>query len=379
MIRKTSLLAVAAVLVTAAATPVLAQSPLNFSGTILGNYQVRTDSAAKAANGGQSPNKFDIERVYLTFQMPVGDRFGIRATTDIVQNANGNYYNGWTVRLKYAYLQYNFANDIGGAKGFNALARLGILHNVVIDHEEGFWPRYISPTVTDRFGWMPSADAGVAGLVSLPSKMGEVYATMTNGPGYGSPEVDRFKDFAARASFTPLSSQTNLLKTFTISPWFYKGDLASKFATAAVNPITGPLARNRYGILAGIKDPKLVAVIHWAHRTDGTETGANTAASPVVTTDVNGSALSTYAVVRPIEFTQGKNKQTLGAFFRFDDLKPNTSTAGNEHLVIGGIEWQPTPRTGFSVDYQSLTPSGFSGPSPIVQTKTWYLHWHADF
>jgi len=120
-------------------------------------------------------------------------------------------------------------------------------------------------------------------------------------------------------------------------------------------------------------------VVHWAHRTDGTETGANTAASPVVTTNVDGSALSTYAVVRPIQWMEGKNAQTLGAFFRFDNVKPNTNVSGNEHLVIGGVEWALSPHVALSLDYQSLTPSGFTGVAPIVQTKTWYMHWHADF
>src|SRR5690349_21718171 len=73
---------------------------LDFSGVIFGNYQYRTDSAAKAVTGGKSPNSFNVDRVYLTFRMPVGDKTSIRATTDITPNAAG-----FVVRLKYGYLQ----------------------------------------------------------------------------------------------------------------------------------------------------------------------------------------------------------------------------------------------------------------------------------
>src|SRR2546421_2050731 len=89
---------------------------LDFSGVIFGNYQYRTDSAAKAALAGKSPNQFQIERVYLTFRMPVGDRASIRATTDIFQGdqSNASFYRGWVVRLKYGYLQYDFLKNGGG-------------------------------------------------------------------------------------------------------------------------------------------------------------------------------------------------------------------------------------------------------------------------
>src|SRR5690349_2325401 len=92
------------------AAPVLAQTtvtipPIDLSGTLYTNYQYRTDSRAKDFN------KFDIERVYLTFRMPVGDRALVRVTTDVYQQQNAPndaYYAGWALRLKYGYLQYNY-------------------------------------------------------------------------------------------------------------------------------------------------------------------------------------------------------------------------------------------------------------------------------
>src|SRR5256885_7604871 len=57
-----------------AQTPVTVP-PIDFSGAIFANYQYRTDIQAKDFN------KFDVERAYLTFRMPAGDRTSIRVTT----------------------------------------------------------------------------------------------------------------------------------------------------------------------------------------------------------------------------------------------------------------------------------------------------------
>ncbi|HEX7019451.1 MAG TPA: hypothetical protein VF159_05555 [Gemmatimonadaceae bacterium] len=349
---------------------------LDFSGLIFGNYQFRTDSAAKAANGGQSPNKFDLERVYLTFKLPVGDRLGIRATTDIYQNANNNFYNGWAVRLKYGYLEYKFANDVGG---FSALSRIGVLHTVVIDHEETFWPRYLANVAVEKYGWFSSADAGFATQVSLPAKMGEVYATVTNGPGYTAPENDRFKDVAARLTLTPLATFYGFLSSLTISPWYYKGSVASAFATDPVNPITTAVDRNRWGVLAGLKDPHLAAAVHYSRRIDGFESGTNTAGSPVVVTDSTGAVLSAYAIVKPLHWTSGNDKSTLGAVVRWDSYKPRVGVDGAEEFLVAGLQWEPTARTALTVDYQALTPRAFAGKPPITKTNTWFVHWAANF
>jgi hypothetical protein len=357
--------------------------PIDFSGAMFGNYQVRTDSAARAQTGGKYPDQFVLDRVYLTFRMPVGDRASIRATTDIFQNAANGYYSGWTLRLKYGYLQYDVLRDIGGQKGFNVLARLGMLHTVVIDHEEQFWPRYLGPTGVDRFGFFQSADLGAAAQVSLPNRWGEIYGTVTNGSGYQAPEADRFKDFALRASFTPFASHAGLLQTLAISPWVYEGFTASRFAAGGegqVGPVTEPLKRDRWGLFAGIRDPRLTLGAHYAHRAEGFETGANTPTSPRrVTADSSGSLWSAYTVVRPWRWQAGKNTARLGALVRWDRFTPRTATAGHEDLIVAGVQLEPTTRTALTVDYQSLAPVDFLGRAPITTSHTWFLHWSATF
>src|ERR1051325_3180154 len=141
--RRRSILAAALLAVTNVGLPRLAtaqqpaQPPLNFSGVLYANYQYRTDPAQKDFN------KFDLERVYLTFRMPAGDKASIRATADVFQQqtaANAGFYGGWVIRMKYAYLQYDYLKTTN----WSANARVGLLHNVIIDHEEQFFPRWSS-------------------------------------------------------------------------------------------------------------------------------------------------------------------------------------------------------------------------------------------
>ena len=367
---------------------------VDFSGVIYGNYQFFTDSARKAAAGGVHPNKFDIERVYLNFRMPVGENAGIRVTTDILQNANGNYYNGWTVRLKYAMIEYLLAKDAMGP-GSNLRIRVGMMPNSFIDYEEGFWPRWIGTTITDRLGYFASSDAGLGALVSLPNRLGELYGQVVNGSGYSGVENNSFKDFTLRAAFTPFGSQKGLISSFAITPWLYLGALQSKFATGGagqIGPVTDALPRNRYGVFVGLKDPRLTAGFDFNQRKDASELGANTVASPRAEFDSTGRALGFFAVVRPGAWMTTPSHSNWGLTGRFDHVTPNTSPtdaayAGNtpayNYTVLGAF-WDATARTSFSIDWQNQSPSDFPEPFPpalhVTPTQsTIFLHWQASF
>src|SRR4051794_29248017 len=216
----------------------------DFSGVVFGAWGARNDSAAHATLGGKSPNQFSLDRAYLTFRMPAGDNASVRVTTDVFQQTNasaGTYYGGWVVRIKYGYVQYTGLRDDFG-KGSNLTGRIGILHTVVIDHEEQFWPRYLSQVALERNGFMVSADGGLAGLMTLGNKWGEVYGTVVNGGGYTAVERDRFKDFALRLSLTPLASHEKMspiFKSLAITPWFSKGWNPSAFAAGGAGQV-GP-------------------------------------------------------------------------------------------------------------------------------------------
>jgi hypothetical protein len=347
---------------------------LDFSGIIFANFQYRGEAGPSKAF-----NKFDVERAYLTFRIPAGDRTSVRITTDVFQqttSGNDNFYRGWVIRVKYAYLQYNFLN---GAE-WKANARVGILHTVFVDHEEQYWPRWISLVPTERAGYFVSADGGLATTISLPRKWGEIYATITNGPGYNSRETDRFKDYAARLTLTPWASgPSKFMRTVALTGWAYKGAIASKFVNSTpgeVGPIGSGLDRDRWGVFAGANDPRFTFGVDYASRHEEGEKGLNTIASPRSVTDSTGRIVAGYAVVRPFGFSTPNVLEPLTVFGRFDRVTVNTDTDSKYNVVIGGIAWDLSKRASVSLDYQEVTP--VEG-KPITATKTYFAHFVARF
>jgi hypothetical protein len=355
------------------------QSPaIDFSGVLFLNYQMRTDSAAKFTTGGKPTSRFDVERAYLIFRMPAGNRASIRVTTDIFQNVAGGYYTGWTARLKHAYLQYEFSRNFAGVQGLNAVGRFGMLHTVVVDHIETFWPRYLGITAVERAGFFASADVGAVTLLTLPGRRGEAYVTITNGPGYTSAETDRFKDVAARFSFTPFGRDSGMLRTFTITPWYYKGNSASAF-TAPPNAISDGLQKDRRGIFVGLRDRRLTVGADFDQRIEEVEAGA----PPARTVSSRTSNLvSGFALVRPAELMDAKKRSNLGLVGRYDSFKldksaPASATNTAYTFTVLGAFWDVTPRTTLALDYQELARK--SGATSILPTKTFFLHWQVLF
>ena len=359
-----------------AAAPATVSIPVDFSGVLYANFQYRGDKGA-----AKSTNKFDLERAYLTFRMPAGDRASIRITADVFQQTSATnnadaFYKGWVVRAKYAYLQY----DLIKSSTWNANIRGGLLHNVVIDHIEQFWPRWLSQTPVERAGFFSSSDAGVAATLSFPNKLGEIYATVVNGPGYTSRETDRFKDYAARLTLTPLSGSDNkVIKTFALSGWTYVGAVGSQFVNGGagqVGTVGVSMPRTRAGIFAGVRDPRLTAGLEWDTRKDGSETGANTLAAPRVEFDSTGRLIAGFATIKPFQLVNDKSTFPLGLVARWDRFKPNTNTDGYLNTVIGGLTWDLNKKTAISLDYQEQTPH--SG-AIAATTKTYFLHLVANF
>lgn len=394
------------------ARPAFAQQPatapaapaIDFSGLMFGSYNIRTDSAAKASLGGKRPNQFAIDRVYLTFRMPAGDNGLIRVTTDVFQNtstATNGFYQGWAIRIKYAYFQYTGMKDAFGS-GSSLVGRVGSLHNVIIDQAEAFWPRYLQQTAVERTGFFSSADVGVAGLLTLGNKWGEVYGTLVNGPGYTSYDRDRFKDFAVRATLTPFAKSTGNVyaKALVITPWYYKGTLGSAFAAGGAGQ-TGPgtngaivdgLKRNRYGIFVGARDRRLAVGADFAQRVDGAETGANTAASPRVASDSTGRLIDGYVIARPLEWLDGSKRSALSLIARYDHFTPNTDptslnyagTTPSYDYTLLGASYDVNQRITLTLDWQMNSPKSFppaTGTNVRATPKqsTVFLHWQATF
>jgi hypothetical protein len=356
----------------------LAQTPpAPVSGVLFGNFQYHTEAGAAESN---NTDRFDVDRVYLTVRLPAGDRASVRATADLFKSTT----TGYDLRFKYAYLQYDYVKPRAAGGALAALARAGILHTVVIDHEENFWPRWVAQVATERARFFSSADVGVGSVLTLPNALGEVYGTVTNGPGYvDAGSDDRFKDYALRVSLTPLGRRHGLLRTLTISPWAYKGDTASKYvgsvsdpATGTLGPIARGLTRDRWGVFAGVRDPRLVIGADYAERTDEAESGDNTSASPVAVSSATGSVVSLYTIVKPFLIADSTTSVPLGVLLRWDRAKPDKDADASTTFVVAGLTWDLTTRAGVAVDYQQqLSHDGATAPA----SKVYFAHFVANF
>lgn len=352
-----------------------AAPPVDFSGVLFGNYQYRGD-----AGPSKSQNRFDVERAYLTFRMSAGKRTHVRITTDLFQQTtagNDTYYRGWVIRAKYAYLQYNYLDT----RDWKANARVGLLQNVFIEHDEQFWPRWISTSPTERSGYFSSADAGLAHTLTLPAKSGEVYATITNGPGYTSREIDRFKDYAARVTLTPWAKDgRSLFKTLALTGWVYKGTIASRFVsggTGQIGAVGEGLDRSRWGLHVGSVTPGFIFGAEHARKHEGGENGANTLASPRAVIDSSGSITSGYFILRPLMiFRKEMKTHPLSLLTRVDRVSNNTDKAAYYNNVIAGLMWDISPKASFSLDYQEVT--RYEG-STFPSSKIYFAHFVARF
>ena len=378
------------------------QSPLEISGLFFGGFNMRLDSTARASLGGKRPTAFSIDRIYVNMRAPVGDNGAFRFTTDIYQNtspATNDYFQGWAIRMKYAFFEYTMLRDRFG-KGSSLLARVGSINNVIIDPTVGAWPRFFNPIAVERVPYFSSADIGAGLLLTLPNKLGDVYATVMNGPGYNSYEKDRFKDPAIRVLFTPLANRQGYLRSLQIMPWYYKGFVGSQFASGGAGQlgagengaITDALTRDRHGLLAGIRDRRLTifSEIAWHH--DQGESGANTAASPRVLSDSVGRMIDGYIVARPLELLNPEKRSALMLVARYDHLTPNVDpssasyagTTPSYDFTTLAIAYELNQRITAAVDWQQDRPTGFPPPTganirPRPKTSAVFLHWNVVF
>ena len=366
-----------------------APSPFNFSGVLFGSYNYQLPTTPNPLRN-QNNNSFVVDRAYLNFRMAAGDRTSIRITTDVFQSADSTS-NAYTVRAKYAFLQYEAPRMGNGAQ---VTGRIGILHNVVIDHVDTFWPRFLGQSAAERAGFFSSADVGLAALLTLPNRWGEVYANVVNGPGYASRERDRFKDFGLRLTLTPLANRAaaSLLQTFTITAWGYRGATASSFVNGGagqVGAVGDALDRSRAGLFIGIRDPKLVIGGELAQRHDEGESGLNTAVAPRVETATTGRMLSGLTVVRPLAFTNESGKSPFGIVARYDRVTPTARTTGFAtapassnayHNLIAGVFVDISQRAQLALDYQeSLASDNGVSNAPPTQSKGYYAHFVVNF
>jgi hypothetical protein len=338
--------------------------------------------------GARSENRFDIDRAYVNVRAASGSRDSIRLTLDVFQQRDGTrdqYYRGWSLRFKYAYLNHEFVGGptagaaattgVSSSDALRVWGRIGLLQTVVIEKEEQFWNRGLSQASVEQAGYFNSADAGAALGISLPNRMGEVYATIVNGAGYQSRETDRFKDFQTRLTLSPWARGSSFLKGVQLSPWFSIGGQASAFAArrGTVAPVADARRKDRYGFLTTYRDTRLVAGLQLARKVDVAETADTTRDVTPTTREVTGNLAAAFAFWRPLG-SASSSPWTLLA--RVDHIKPDDDAPGTQRRYIVGTTYDLSPRATVTFDVQSFGPrNGLAG----TQSRTFFLHFIANY
>ena len=351
---------------TKAAAPAPAPAQLDFSGILFLDYQ---SGGTKTERTVSQQNRFDVDRVYLTFRMPAGENMSIRVTTDLYQQRDSTrdqFYRGWVIRAKYAWAQYDYLR--GSNTSWRAAARLGLITTPIVDYEESFWLRGLQQVALDQNGYWPSSDAGASTLITLPDRLGETYVGVWNGSGFSSRETDRFKDYGGRFSFTPFKGWQSATKTITITPWGSKGYRSSDFVRGrgSVRPVSEGLQKDRYGVFLGVRDPRFVLGSQLAWKTDVAESVPDTITTTVPTrTTVDAHLISSYAIVKPLGFVTGDASSPFNAVLRYDYIKPNDARSAYTNFIIAGIGYDLNRRASLWLDYQNQDPKNGSTAADI--------------
>ncbi|HUO52158.1 MAG TPA: hypothetical protein VMT93_06555 [Gemmatimonadaceae bacterium] len=343
----------------------------NFSAWIFGAYNYQTDSTTKAVNNGNPTSKFTVDRAYLTFRGMVAPDWGFRVTTDVVTLGSGAGYSGLTIRLKYAWMQWDFAHaaDPNDMSGF---ARIGQITTVAIDNEERFWPRWIQKTGLEYWAIQPSsADLGAGAQLNLPGKWGNAYFVLDNGTGYSvANDADRYKDAALRLSLTPMGKSTGLWKTLELNGWYQVGRSQNTFATGPGAYKAG-LENNSYGVFLGNADPRFQFGFDYAERIT-----QSVKASDSSIVDNTAKLTDGFVVVRPFLFNDPKGTP-LGVILRYDTYQGNTNVSTKNHLFIATLFYDVAKSSSLGISYQGQTQA--SPSSPLADKTIWQLNYQITF
>ena len=354
---------------------------VELSGVVFGGFQYHVEPGTNPAEeeqvrAGLEQNQFTLDRAYVTVRAAVAPRTTVRVTSDLYRAAGG-----YELRLKYGYVDYRFFE-----RGrVNAFARVGVVQNIMVEHEESFWPRFLASAPLDRAGFFSSADLGLAVGGTLPGGWGEYYTQVVNGQGYanvGKPD-DRFKDWGARVTLRPFAAMAGApaLRPFSVTPWYYKGDTASVFgpnsaradAAGYLAPIGAGRQRDRYGVFLGWNDPRrLVLGVSLGHRESQLDTGLNTAASPAGVRTVGEDLFAGYAIVRPFAFADAAVTSPLALVLRYDRGDADTAVAGRTHFLVAGLLYDINQSLSLALDYQELLPEN-GLPRSRSNTRQVYL------
>jgi hypothetical protein len=308
-------------------------------GLLFLDYTTTLDPKVTDTDGNRvTQSAFNVARAYVNVTGQLNHIFAFRVTPDIVrETGTGTSLNGsLDVRLKYGYLQVNMDDWL--PRG--TYARVGMIPTPWVDFEDGIYRyRFQGPTFTDREGFEPSSDVGVAFRTALPSDYGEVVAGLYNGEGYNRADPNNQKALRIRGTVRPLPA-----------PGLWRGLRLSAYVDR--DHYVQDAERNRFVAGATYEHKRINAAAVYVTLQDQTSIRVD---------EIDGDGFSLWATPK---FPHG-----FEALLRYDELNPNDRDDSRKARVIGGIAWWPTMpstsvTTAFLLNVEQVTYTDFIPARP---------------
>ena len=323
----------------ASAAPAGDAPSVRVGGTIFLDYTTTLDPKVTDADGNRvSQSAFHVARAYVNVTGQVNHIFAFRITPDIVrETGTGTSLTGsLDVRLKYGYLQVNMDDWL--PRG--TYARVGMIPTPWVDYEDGIYRyRFQGPTFTDREGFQPSSDFGVAFRTALPNDYGEVVAGLYNGEGYNRADPNNQKALRIRGTVRPVPA-----------PGLWRGLRLSAYVDR--DHYVQDAARHRFVTGATYEHQRINAAAVYVKLQDQTSIRVD---------EIDGDGFSLWATPK---FPHG-----FEALLRYDRHNPDARDDSRKERVITGIAWWPampsaSVTTAFLLDVEQVTYTDFMPARP---------------
>jgi len=235
-----------------------APRPTTVSGVIFANYAMHFGD--DRPDNDLRKHGFDIERVYLNFRRPIGEKWSIRVTTDFYQRAadeRGELY------IKYALAEYRdkFGED------FTTRVNVGVIAHPINNYLNGLGDmRWLTRNMIRQQGLFGSADLGVSAQLNY-QKLAMINLSVLNGEIYSNAIEQSFEHYKGKqanllAALTPIEN----LNIFGFGSYekYFQGREAMFFG--------GGLGWTDKFIKAGVSSAYVLETRPWARHTgiDGT-------------------------------------------------------------------------------------------------------------
>jgi hypothetical protein len=288
----------------------------------------------------RNANQFTLDRLYFQGEFSATSRVRFQITLDAgaTRNATGNQV--FFAETKSAFIEVKDLLMPG------TYLRAGILPLAWIPYEEDLWGyRVQGPLSMDRWGYLTSADVGLAFGGTLPSKYGSFQVNVTNGEGFRSVEPGKRKELQARLSLNPLASLGGLPAGLFITGYGSYGryddkDLAARDRSRVVGEV-------------GLKAPAVTVAAAYVRARDP---NAKLSSRYTLSADsmAHGQGMYAFGVLDVGALTPSLRGVDL--LVRYDALDPDTELENNDvNLLIAGVGYRWNPNIKSLINYETVS------------------------